>query len=175
MSTYLSMDHTLVFQANALVCSRENAADMPEYLIASTIFAQNCLFRTKLAERLPFTSATTRHKSQKLWQQNATIKCHYKVSLQIVTTNQSKICISDTSIYFPHGKWCKCTWNVVYLAQMKSFDFVVTFFVACRVGKCDKKVSTSCCHIFVTCRGEKCDDKLRYLSGWRQRKSSQIG
>ena len=79
-------------------------------------------------EKLPFVSATTRHKSGKLREQIVTTKCHYKLSQQIVTTNQNKmICISDTFIYFPHSKWCKCTGNAVYLAQMKIFDFVVTF------------------------------------------------
>ena len=53
-----------------------------------------------------------RHKScdNRLSQQNAITKCHYKLSQQFVTTNQSKISsISDTFICFPHGKWCKCT------------------------------------------------------------------
>ena len=64
-------------------------------------------------EQASFMLATTQHKSQKMWQQIVTTKCHYyKLSEQIVTTNESKISsISDTFIYFPHGKLCKCTWN----------------------------------------------------------------
>ena len=50
------------------------------------------------------------------------------LSQQIVKTNQSKIsCISDAAIYFAHGILCTCMRNAVYLAQMKSFDFIVTF------------------------------------------------
>ena len=81
-----------------------------------------------LMERLPFTSTTTRHQSQKWWQHIMTTKSHCKMSQQIVTTNQNKISsITDIFINFPHGKWCKCISNAVYLALMKILDFVVTF------------------------------------------------
>ena len=35
-------------------------------------------------ERIPYVSATTRHKSQKMWQQIVMTKCHYKLSQDIV-------------------------------------------------------------------------------------------
>ena len=128
---------------------------------------QNNMLVMKSMEKLPFTSATTRHQSQKMWQKIVTTKCHYKMSLQIVTID----CYNKSEqnkqhfwyFYFHHGKWCKWTWNAIYLALMKVLDSVVTFLWP--IEKYDNKVNTSCCHIFVAYRGEKCDDRSKYWSG----------
>ena len=69
-------------------------------------------------------SAITRRKSQKNVPKNG----HDKMSLQIVTANQSIIiCISCVFIYFLHGIMCKGPRNAVYLDLMKAVTLLSHF------------------------------------------------
>ena len=71
------------------------------------------------------------HKScdNKLSQRNATTKCHYKLSLQLVTTDQSKISsISDTLIYFACSKWCKMYMKCCLSCSDQSFWTLLSLF-----------------------------------------------
>ena len=51
--------------------------------------------------------------------QNVTTNCDNR----LLQTNQNKISrISDTFIYFPDGKWCKCTQNATYFLMKNGLN-----------------------------------------------------
>ena len=94
-------------------------------------------------ERVPQASATTRHQSQEIWQQNVMTQYHHKMLLQTLTTNQSKIsCNSYVFIYFPYGivQCCVNIHEILFIYLRWKLWLCYHIFVAYRVWKCDNKV-----------------------------------
>ena len=63
---------------------------------------------------------------QKMWQQIVTTKCHYKLSQQNFTTNQSQI-RWNSYVFICYSFPCKWIWNTVYFALMEVVNFLSHF------------------------------------------------